>query len=111
MIRVARCALSLSLCAALMVSAAWAQRATDLRGIPGGAFRPFYRLAGRDTVTVRPFALEAEPVTNARFLAFVRAHPAWRRAFWRTADRDAACLHHEPAARRMGHAALADRRG
>src|SRR3546814_8859512 len=32
----------------------------------------------RETV-VAPFGLQKRPVTNAEFLAFVKAHPQWRR--------------------------------
>jgi formylglycine-generating enzyme required for sulfatase activity len=52
------------------------------------------------SVPVAAFALRVEPVTNAEFLAFVRAHPEWRRgeapsvfadasylAAWETPDR------------------------
>jgi hypothetical protein len=42
------------------------------------------------TVHVAPFRLDREPVTNAQFLSFVKAQPAWRR------DRIAA-LYAEPA--------------
>jgi len=73
------------LLSALLASAAtaWGQRAPqpapDLRVIRGGEYRPFYRLTGRERITVRAFALDARPVTNERFLAFVRANPAWQR--------------------------------
>lgn len=35
--------------------------------------------AGADAVDLPRFQLDREPVTNAQFLAFVRAHPQWRR--------------------------------
>jgi len=34
---------------------------------------------GQSAVAVERFALDRTPVTNAEFLAFVRAHPEWRR--------------------------------
>ncbi len=59
--------------------------------IEGGLHRPLYRQpvrgADRDTllrrtvaVRVAPFELDRRPVTNGEFLAFVRAHPEWRRS-------------------------------
>jgi sulfatase modifying factor 1 len=49
--------------------------------LPGGAFRTAlkYEDLGGGDVRVAPFALMRKPVTNAQFLAFVQAHPAWRR--------------------------------
>lgn len=49
--------------------------------IPAGVYEPLLR--GRDDparVAVAPFWLDVRPVTNAEFLAFVRAHPKWRRS-------------------------------
>ncbi len=47
--------------------------------IPGGEYKPFY---GLDTVLVKvaPFLIDERPVTNAEFLAFVKAYPQWRRS-------------------------------
>ena len=48
--------------------------------LPGGGFRSVLRY--EDTggaVKVAPFALQRLPVSNADFLAFVRANPDWRR--------------------------------
>lgn len=47
--------------------------------VPGAELRSALPLAGADTVAVRPFLLQRHPVTNAEFLAFVTAHPRWRR--------------------------------
>ncbi len=52
----------------------------DMRPVPGGEFRPFYRPPAGVMVRVRPFLLDVHPVTNAEFLAFVRAVPRWQRA-------------------------------
>ena len=73
--------------------------------IPAGSYRPLYRIERRDSttgavtrgperVTVRAFAMDAHPVTNARFLAFVRAHPEWRRSRVKRTFADAAYLRH-----------------
>ncbi|MEO7889515.1 MAG: formylglycine-generating enzyme family protein [Vicinamibacterales bacterium] len=60
--------------------------------IPAGSYRPLYttpRRAGptnpprsspSQRVVVDPFLMDAVPVTNSQFLAFVRDHPEWRRS-------------------------------
>jgi formylglycine-generating enzyme required for sulfatase activity len=48
--------------------------------IPGGTYQPPFRREGADGVPVKAFLLDRTPVTNGEFLAFVRAHPAWRRS-------------------------------
>jgi formylglycine-generating enzyme required for sulfatase activity len=66
-------------------------RAADRVRIAGGTYRPLYRQpvpgTSRDTLLrrsvatrVAPFELDRTPVTNADYLAFVRAHPEWRRS-------------------------------
>lgn len=83
------------LAALLAAATAWGQRApADMRPIRGGAYAPFYRVAGRERVTVRSFLLDAAPVTNARFLDFARAHPAWQRSRVRRLFADADYLAH-----------------
>lgn len=52
----------------------------DMRAIPGGAFRPFYRPAGGGAATVRAFEIDAHPVTNGDYLGFVQAEVRWRRS-------------------------------
>lgn len=48
--------------------------------LPGGTFTSVLPADGKAAdAIVAPFRLRAEPVTNAEFLAFVRAHPQWRR--------------------------------
>lgn len=47
--------------------------------LPGGEFRSALDYEDARTVRVAPFALHKRPVTNAEFLAFVQAHPEWRR--------------------------------
>jgi sulfatase modifying factor 1 len=48
--------------------------------VPDGLHRPLFRMA-RDPAEVRvsAFQLDVAPVSNADFLAFVTAHPKWRR--------------------------------
>jgi sulfatase modifying factor 1 len=64
-------------CAALAIGAA---QAGGYVRLPGGEFSSVLNYedsAGR--VRVAPFGLMSQPVTNAEFLAFVRAHPQWQR--------------------------------
>lgn len=54
--------------------------ATGMVRVPSGTYEPFYPVKGEGPITVEPFLLDVLPVTNARFLDFVRASPAWRRS-------------------------------
>ena len=56
-----------------------ARAAAARRPVPGGSFEPFVAIRDERPVAVAPFALDALPVTNADFLAFVRAEAEWRR--------------------------------
>jgi formylglycine-generating enzyme required for sulfatase activity len=48
--------------------------------LPGGAFRTALKYEDRTGPTrIAPFEMMRTPVDNARFLAFVRRHPQWRR--------------------------------
>ncbi len=69
----------------LVVAAVWVQDgraaeagASPMAAIGGGRYVPLY--GDGSPVEVAPFRLDAHLVTNAEFLAFVRAHPRWRRA-------------------------------
>src|SRR5437868_4674390 len=54
--------------------------AADYVMLPGGVFASVLPAdANAADVTLAPFRLRREPVTNAEFLAFVTAHPQWRR--------------------------------
>ncbi|MBW7845870.1 MAG: formylglycine-generating enzyme family protein [Bacteroidia bacterium] len=59
--------------------------------IKGGLYKPFY---GSDTilVDVKPFLIDERPVTNAEFLAFVKANPQWQRSSVKKIFVDAAYL-------------------
>jgi formylglycine-generating enzyme required for sulfatase activity len=75
-----RLALALvALAAAGATLAVGAAPAGDWVAIPGGAFRSVLKYEGSDKLKVAPFALMRQPVTNAEFLAFVKAHPEWQR--------------------------------
>lgn len=80
-----------------------------MRAIRGGTYVPFYRLAVAPTVTVRPFWIDARPVTNEGFLAFVRANPAWQRSHTRRLFADAEYLSHWSSDAELGPRAGADR--
>jgi formylglycine-generating enzyme required for sulfatase activity len=54
--------------------------AADYAVLPGGRFASVVPADGKSApAQLAPFRLRTEPVTNAEFLAFVKAHPAWRR--------------------------------
>ncbi len=67
----------------LALSLAWCGRVyagADYRRVAGGSFVSALSLDGaRAPVPVAGFAMRATPVTVAQYLAFVRAHPEWRR--------------------------------
>jgi sulfatase modifying factor 1 len=47
--------------------------------IPGGEHRPFYPPSPeQQLIQVAPFRLDATPVTNAEYLAFLGEHPEWQ---------------------------------
>lgn len=56
-----------------------ARAAAARKPVPGGSYEPFVAIRDERPVAVAPFALDALPVTNADFLAFVGAEPDWRR--------------------------------
>ncbi len=62
-------------------------QAGEMVGVPAGLYAPFQRVkpasGGAPTAAWKPvaaFRFDAEPVTNAEFLAFVSAHPEWRKS-------------------------------
>ena len=49
--------------------------------VPAGDYRPFYKgKSGARRIPVASFLLDREPVSERDFLAFVTAHPEWRRS-------------------------------
>lgn len=49
--------------------------------IPGGSYRPFlHRKDQPAIVSIHPFSLDVNAVTNEEFLAFVKANPGWARS-------------------------------
>ncbi len=82
--RLTRVAIAFALLAALTSTASTATPAVGERGmvrIEAGNYAPLLRSKDEpERVPVAAFWLDARPVTNAEFLAFVRAHPQWRRS-------------------------------
>ena len=48
--------------------------------VPGGMFRTFYVSKTDKPIIVAPFLLDETAVTNAEYLAFVKANPQWSRS-------------------------------
>ena len=73
---------------ALIAAPAEGAAAQGVVTVPAGAYTPFQRVkplnaAAPEPAAARPmaaFAIDVEPVTNAKFLAFVAAHPQWRKS-------------------------------
>ena len=47
--------------------------------LPGGPFKSALKYEDTTKLKVAPFELQKRPVTNAEYLAFVKANPEWRR--------------------------------
>lgn len=65
--------------AELLLAATLAGSLAGMVRLPAGSYLPLYRAPGEGRVRVTAFAIDRDAVTNADFLAFVRAQPAWRR--------------------------------
>ncbi len=86
------------LVALALASATAALGAADtvaMQQIPAGAYAPLLR-STKDAaqVAVPAFLLDEQPVTNAGFLAFVTANPAWRRSTVSRLFADSSYLEH-----------------
>jgi formylglycine-generating enzyme required for sulfatase activity len=53
---------------------------TKMVYIPGGEYMPFYGAIDSNEVSVSPFLIDENAVTNREFLEFVKANPQWRRS-------------------------------
>jgi formylglycine-generating enzyme required for sulfatase activity len=63
--------------------------------IAGGVYTPLFKdTATAQQITVAPFALDAYPVTNAQYVAFVQANPRWQRSQVSSLFIDAGYLRH-----------------
>ncbi|QYM78779.1 formylglycine-generating enzyme family protein [Horticoccus luteus] len=77
--------------------------------IPAGDYVPFSKTPGdAPHQPVAAFRLDEYPVTNAEFLAFVRAHPQWRRSRVSRLFADSTYLNHWAADLEPGPAAPPD---
>ncbi|MEL1239719.1 formylglycine-generating enzyme family protein [Flavobacterium flavipallidum] len=57
----------------------WAQK-TPMVSIKGGTYVPLYGTADKKPVAITAFEMDAYPVTNAQYLAFVKKYPAYSRS-------------------------------
>jgi len=60
--------------------------------IPSGVFQPFFK--NTPPSNVRAFYLDRMQVTNAQYLEFVKANPAWKKGTAKKIFADAGYLHH-----------------
>ena len=74
--------------------------------IPGGAFRSALKYEDRRTLRIAPFLLMETPVTNAQFLAFVKANPQWRRGSAPSVFAESRYLQHWASPQALGPKAL-----
>ena len=66
---------------------------TGMVVISGGVFKPLFRSAADfKEVKVKPFCVDALPVTNEDFVKFVRANPRWQRSAAKRLFADASYL-------------------
>ena len=94
--------------AALCTGAALAGE-PDYLQIPATTFTSVLATEATTTpVTVPAYAMRSEPVTNAQYLAFVTAHPEWRRDRVPVVFAEKRYLSHWSAPDRLGAAALPD---
>jgi sulfatase modifying factor 1 len=77
-----------ALAASLAVNVAAEAEPDGMVAAPPGLYRPFFKVKGFNDSEPAPtsvrwteaFRIDIEPVTNARFLEFVTAHPLWRKS-------------------------------
>ncbi len=75
--------------------AALQKQSSTLVAIPGGSFESVLPESEKTKrVDVKPFHLDATPVTNAQFAAFVTKYPEWQRDQVARVFADAQYLHH-----------------
>ena len=91
------------------VPQAIAPSAASWHRVPAGRFTPFYT-AGvpRGGIPIGTFDIATSPVSNRQFLAFVTAHPEWRRSRIPRVAADALYLRHWQGDLALGPAAPPD---
>ncbi len=98
------------LAAGLVLAALPAEASAPPRGmvrVGPGILRPVYPPSPEETeLPVAAFWLDRLPVTNAEFLAFVQAHPRWRRGTLPRLFADESYLAHWAGPTTLGPAAL-----
>ncbi len=78
-----------------------------MRHVGPGLYKPFYPANPKQTtVPLRGFWLDARPVTNAEFLAFVKAQPTWQRGHIARLFADPGYLRHWAGPLALGKTAL-----
>lgn len=81
--------------------------AADYVALPAAVFNSVLPADGiAAPARIAPFAMRVEPVTNAQYLAFVQAHPAWRKGGVPSALADEGYLSHWESASELGEQAL-----
>lgn len=60
--------------------------------IPSGSYRPLYTTVNGGRVSVGAFSMDRNAVSRGEYLAFVRAHPEWRKGVVRRDRADAGYL-------------------
>lgn len=84
--------------------------AADYVALPGGKFASVLPADAKAAdVSVAPFRMRSEPVTNTEFLAFVTTHPQWRRDRIARVFAEARYLAAWQSADALGDGALPDR--
>ncbi len=91
--------------AAQSAAPATTARSTPMRRVPASRIVPFYGAVDGAAVSVAAFDMDTRPVTNAQFLAFVRASPRWRRTEVPRLFADALYLSHWEGALALGTSA------
>jgi formylglycine-generating enzyme len=80
----------------------------EVRPIPPASYRSFYAPAKEADQSVARFELDAHPITNAEFLAFVRTDPRWQRSRVSRLRADTEYLSHWAADADLGPASPPD---
>src|SRR3954462_15883456 len=94
-----------ALALAVMFVGLCAVRAAEpgMAAIPEGIYRPLFRGENdAKEIPVAAFQLDARPVTNGEFLAFVREHPQWQRSQVKRLLADERYLAHLAGDRELG---------
>lgn len=78
----------------LLIPLAVTAAPTEWVTLPGGSFRSALQYEDSSNVRIAPLKLMETPVTNAEYLAFVRAHPNWQRGRAPKAFAEARYLQH-----------------